>query len=50
MNSTGFDSPIYYRSINQLDKNVIDNSNNSNSNIEQVTFINCAHRVLCMFC
>ena len=49
MNCIGFDSPIYYRSMNQLDENTLDSSNNSDSNIEQVTFINCAHKYCVCF-
>ncbi|MDN5847341.1 MAG: response regulator [Candidatus Nitrosocosmicus sp.] len=49
MNCTGFDSPVYYRSMNQLDQNTLDNSNDPNSNIEQVTFINCAHKYCMCF-
>ena len=44
MNYTGFDSPIYYRNMSQPDKNTMGNSNDPSTSIEQVTFINCAHR------
>ena len=49
MNCTGFDSPIYYRSMSQPNQNTLDKSNNSNSNTEQVTFINCAHKYCVCF-
>ncbi len=49
MNSTGFDSPISYRSMNQIDKNKVDNSTNSDFNTEHVTFINCVHNYCVYF-
>ena len=49
MNCTGIDSQIYYRSMNQPDKNMVGNSSNSNSKTEQVTFINCAHEYCVCF-
>ena len=49
MNCTGFDSPIYYRSMNQLDKNMLDKSNNSDAKTEQVTFFNCARQYCVCF-
>jgi len=49
MNCTGFDFPIYYRSMNQTNANTLYNSNNFSSNTEHVTFINCAHKYCVCF-